>query len=252
MWDFLHITKTTVLLNALMFFSICSGCSWADQGGKSMIAEQYFTIDDIKSLANAAANGDLDTIKYLVKKGVNVNFIGKEDMTPLSFALIHGNKKGVSTLLEYGANPNFIASNGASVVVLSAMTDDDFFLKEALLHGGDPNIVDPKSKNTVLVQTIFYDKIKNAQLLLNSGADVNGTYSEGDDTPMLVAASADEYEFVVLFLQHMSSSENKSMTKKTVKELQLYINGSNLMPGTDAYRWKEKARDILLKEYSTK
>lgn len=246
----INVTRTGAMLGFVMFFSLCSGCSWAVQNGESMDAGKYFTNDDVKSLAISAANGEVDNVKYLVKKGVNVNSIGREDMTPLIFALINGNKDGVSALLDSGANPNLIATNGASMVVLSAITEDDYYLKDALSHGGNPNILDPKGKRTALVQSIFYNKVKNAQLLLEGGADVNGVYAEGDDLPILIAASADKYDFVVLFLEYMNINNDKMMTDKTIKDLLFYINDSNLMSGTDAYAWKEKAKDILLKEYS--
>ncbi len=238
--------KLIATLNVVILSIVCCGCSWAKEDGGLMNVEEYFIDDHVRSLANAAANGDTKTLQILVKQDVNVNSIGVDDMTPLVWALINRNKSGVVILLDNGANPNYITSNGASMVTLASMMDDDFFLKVALSHGGDPNIKDPKLNMTALIRAVYSDRINNAKLLIDAGAKLSSENAE-DENPIINAAQIDRYQFVVLFLQSIRSE--KESIDKIKKELMLYINASNLMSGTDAYRWKEKARDILLTEY---
>ncbi len=240
------IKKLITILNVVMLSIVCCGCSWAKQDGGLMNVEEYFIDDNVISLANAAANGDTSTVQTLVKQGVDVNSIGVDDMTPLVWALINKNKAGVSVLLDNGANPNYIASNGASMVTLASIMDDDFFLKSALSHGGDPNIKNPKKNMTALIRTVYSDKINNARILIDAGAKLSDENAD-NESPILEAALIDRYEFVVLFLQSMKNE--KESLDKIKNKLMLYINNSNLISGSDAYVWKEKARDILLTEY---
>lgn len=186
----------------------------------------------------------MSEINHLISQGVDVNARGQEDMTPLFWALINNSKNGVTALLDKGANPNFIAKNGASFVSLAAITEDQFYLKEALSHHGDPNISDPRSKKTALIQTIFYGKIRNAKTLLNNGANVNKTYEQDDDLPILTAAYVDKYDFVLLFLEYVDS--NNPLTNETIEDLLFNINDSNLMAGTYVYACKEMAREKIL------
>lgn len=99
---------------------------------------------------------------------------------------------------------------------------------------------------TALIRAVYSDRINNAKLLIDAGAKLSSENAE-DENPIINAAQIDRYQFVVLFLQSIRSE--KESIDKIKKELMLYINASNLMSGTDAYRWKEKARDILLTEY---
>lgn len=220
---------------------LCCGCT---SHGKVNNVDKYFIDRDVKALAIAAANGDINKINHLVAQGVDVNARGQEDMTPLFWALINNSKVGVTALLDKGANPNFIAKNGASFVSLSAITEDQYYLKEALSHHGDPNISDPIGKKTALIQTIYYGKIRNAKTLLKNGANVNKTYEQDDDPPILTAAYVDKYDFVLLFLEYVDS--NNPLTDKTIKDLLFNIDDSNLIAGTYVYACKEMAREKIM------
>jgi ankyrin repeat protein len=233
--------KHNIYLCIAILSILCCGCSLS---GKVDDVNRYFIDGDVKALAISAAHGDVNQINRLIAQGIDVNARGLEDMTPLFWALINESKDGTAALLDNGANPNFIARNGASFVSLAAITEDDYFLKAALSHGGNPNIIDPKKNMTALERTIYRDKINNAKILIEAGANLTETESN-NDIPIIEAALIDRYEFVVLFLEHMIN--NNQLTNETCHKLLKYINNSNLMTGTDAFIWKEKARGIVLK-----
>ena len=113
-----------------------------------MSVETMFPDPQVRALAVAAGDGDIEEIDRLVQQGVDVNARGKQSATPLFWALRTWNLNGFTRLLELGADPNLsfqpdgeIPSSEATVMHLAMRPPITAFLKAALRHGGNPNLV---------------------------------------------------------------------------------------------------------------
>ena len=73
-------------------------------------AETEITGQD-KALVDAAAEGDLDTMKKALRTGANVNVQAARGWTALHWTAVHGYKNLSQELLKAGADPNITTRN---------------------------------------------------------------------------------------------------------------------------------------------
>lgn len=125
--------------------------------------------DPKNELLQAAANGDTQKIRELIKKGANVNAINSKKETALMLAAKSGNSSAVKALLDNKANHR--ASN----------LDDEHALYYAI-DSGD------------------YDTVK---ILLEKGSDTYYTNYRGK-TPLIAAKSAGDEKIIELIKKYSS------------------------------------------------
>lgn len=148
-----------------------------------MTPEKFFFTKPEQKLASAIAWGRIGTIDKLLEEGVNINCLGKDDITPLIRAVVKKEKKSFEYLLEQGANPNLQVVQGESVMSFAAMMEDSDYLKAALEHGGNPSLVNPETGEPPIFEAIFNFRKENIDLLIKYEADLNFQDSVGK-TPM--------------------------------------------------------------------
>ena len=119
------------------------------------------------ALLQAVEDGDIESVRALVKSGANVSAPVIGDGTPLIVAARRGNEQMVATLLELGADVN-VSSRGDGNPLIGAAA------------GGNLEIV---------------------KLLVDHGADVNA-YVPGDETPLINAARTGNREIVDYLIAH--------------------------------------------------
>ncbi|KAI3875363.1 hypothetical protein MKW98_000040 [Papaver atlanticum] len=139
------------------------------------------------SLHHVALKGHGDTITMLLSKGINVD-ITNELGSPLQYATLAGKHDTVKVLLDNGANPNLVFCETVTPLQAS-VTSRSWQLVEVLLKAGaDPNggpdgiKALPLAAETGLIQII--------KLLVDAGADPNVTNIRGLK-PIEVAAVND-------------------------------------------------------------
>lgn len=77
-------------------------------------------------LSEASGGGNVDSIKFLVERGADVNSVGAWGRTPLYRAAFGGHLDAVEALLQYGADPRVYAQDGNTpehVSSVEAITD---------------------------------------------------------------------------------------------------------------------------------
>ena len=140
-------------------------------------------------LLDAAAHGDLDKVRLLLKLGVDANVHDSSNMTSLHFASYYGysNSKEIAELL---------LQNGAKVDARD------------------------KGRYTPLLLAAYHGQFEIAKLLLDNGADVNAK-DEEQSTPLHLAAYNGHAQIVELLLKHGaikglrnndSQNQNKNMS----------------------------------------
>jgi uncharacterized protein len=152
----------------------------------------------LTALVLASREGDLDSAKFLVEKGANVNQVTEYGWSPLLVATNNRHYRLGEYLIEHGADVNL--ANKGSWTPLYLATDNrnieggDFpvpkpdidhleYIKFLLEHGANPNA---RAKDNTLTRTIF-----TMQWFFENGA-----------TPFVRAAQSSDLELLKLLVQH--------------------------------------------------
>lgn len=183
--------KKKVLIFSLILLYLLS-CNPKGKPWSRKDLMKYFDDEKVVELVLAANKGDIKKIDELVKKGVDVNYKGKKDVTPLFAQISSLNLQGFKRLLEHGADPNIPAEDGSSVMWYVACGGEVSketlpMLKLCLEHNGNPNWVYRKEGRDekgferfedgrpILCAAILYNDypLEAVKILLDAGADIN-------------------------------------------------------------------------------
>lgn len=207
----------------------------------------------MSKIHNAARTGNLEMVRELLEKGVDVNsreFLSK--WSPLHCAAKSSHLKVVRLLLDRGADINAIGSFGTSL----HNAGDAEMVRELLAAGADPLVsagkgltplhtysregnseivvvlldagvnVDVRDEggNTPLCQAAAYGRTDTARVLLERGADVN-VQTNNSHTPLdLVVALGNTYPETIEFLKtaggegKLAALAEKEQERKTREE----------------------------------
>ena len=154
---------------------------------------------------------DIDTIRFFIERGADVDAIDKNHSTLLHRASYNGNVKVVQLLLEHGANIN-MRNEGHTPLhrVLAGLDDDcgDYFfdtIQLLLEHGADVDALGD-AQSTPLHVASKYGSAKATWLLLEHGANIHLKNNEGY-TPSQVASTNGHEEIARL----LSEASQKKM-----------------------------------------
>jgi outer membrane protein assembly factor BamB len=151
--------------------------------------------DNEQQLWDAATKNDVNTLKVLLDKGVNVNAKTHYGTTALTFAAYRGNLEAVNLLLERGADPNTRDSfYGATPFLIAFDKKNADILKAMILHGANLSSGDELQEATELGLT----EIVN--LMLDKGA-------KGADKALMIAAKTGNTEIINVILKSSPVSQ---------------------------------------------
>jgi len=182
-----------------------------------MSIETMFPDENVRALAIAAADGDVDKIDEIVKGGVDVNSKGTSNAIPLYWAM--HNIKGFEKLLQLGADPNFKFGLGSNIMYWAVAKNDVEQLKLAIKYGGNPSVISGSMKRPLILDAFSKDEAI-MDTLLTAGADVNSKTQFGM-TMLMMAAARGQYNIVYKLLLH--GADYNYVNKKGVGLLK-YIN----------------------------
>ncbi len=142
-------------------------------GGKGRAAVPAYT-----ALMAAAANGDLDAVKYLLEQGANVKAKTPTGFTALIGAALSGDAKVVALLLERGADPNAVCKLERGILqtpanVAASMGHADC-LRLLMAAGADVNVQGGAFNHTALLGAATTPSLETVNLLL-AKADAKAT-----------------------------------------------------------------------------
>jgi ankyrin repeat protein len=124
-------------------------------------------------LVDAARALTPDVLDLLLNQGANINAISSAGETPLINAIHFSNPEAFSFLIEQGADVNLLTQFGKSALttVINNKKSQPELLTILIQNGAELNIQNHLTKQTVLMRAISLNKIKEAQALLEAGAD---------------------------------------------------------------------------------
>ena len=159
------------------------------------------------SVADAAMAGNKDTVRTLLKQGMDVNAAQGDGMTALHWAARHGDVELARMLLYAGANVKATTRLGGYTPLLMAAQIGDAAMLDVLLKaGGDPKLT-TSNGTTPLMLAAASGRADAVRLLLDSGADPNAKESARGETALMFAANFNRVDAIKALLEKGASIE---------------------------------------------
>lgn len=127
---------------------------------------------DEAPLHEAAGQGRLEVVKYLVEKGADVNITTKSGSRPLNQAAYGGHAEVMEYLISKGASASVDKYTGRTLLHLAAGSGNGEAVSMLLKKGYDVNERDKEGK-TPLHHAMGSKSMEAAKVLISAGADVN-------------------------------------------------------------------------------
>ena len=153
-------------------------------------------------VADAAMEGDSETVRSLLKEGTDVNAAQGDGMTALHWAAEHGDAEMAEMLIYAGANLEAATRLGDySPLHLAAKAGHAMVAGTLLDAGSDPNATTTTGGATPLHFAAASGSRNTVSLLLDHGADENARETEWGQTPLMFAAASNRVEAVEALLE---------------------------------------------------
>jgi ankyrin repeat protein len=175
-----------------------------------------------KTLMEICANEQLSeqlicaAIKPFLTHGQSVNNKDNSGDTALHCAILREHTSVMKILIDNHANVNVMNSNGHTPLYYATMRQNDEAIKLLVNQGADINTKLPDAtESTVLHYPLERDTLL---FLIEKGADVNAQNNEGW-TPLHIAASHDNLDRTLLFLNRQANTDLKTNAGQTARDL---------------------------------
>jgi len=160
--------------------------------GTAMMAAPDATV----TLLDAAESGDHAAAMRLVSsKGANVNAAAADGSTAVMYAAANGDLDLVRALIKAGANVKLKNQFGTSALTEASIIGSAPIIDALLKAGADANFKTPDGE-TPLMAAARSGKVEAAKALLDAGADINAKESWGGQTALMWAAAQSQPDMV--------------------------------------------------------
>ncbi len=143
----------------------------------ALLENKFYELDQdsrgYRPVAYAAATDDLPTVKRLIKLGSNIKGTDNKGLSLLHSAASGTGSKTVAWLLKQGLDPNWVSSSGFTPLASSTYKGNIEATRLLLNAGSNPNRRLKKTGSTILMGAASKDSAKMVRLLVRSGAMVN-------------------------------------------------------------------------------
>src|ERR1700731_1240323 len=164
--------------------------------------------DSTTTLLDAAESGDHTAAMRLVSaKGPNVNATEADGSTAIMYAAANGDLELVRALIKAGANVKLSNQLGTSALTEAAIIGSAPIVDALLKAGADPNFKTPDGE-TPLMAAARSGKVDAAKTLLAAGADINAKETWGGQSAIMWAAAQGQAD-VVKFLASKDAKLNE-------------------------------------------
>src|SRR5580692_4853947 len=151
-----------------------------------------------KTLLDAAEAGDRpEALRLMSTKGTDVNATGPDGTTAVMFAAANGDLDLVRSLIKAGANVKLESQLGTSALTEAAIIGSAPIIEALLKAGADPNFKTPNGE-TPIMAAARSGKVDAAKALLDAGANVNAKENWGEQSALMWAAAQSQADMVKL------------------------------------------------------
>jgi ankyrin repeat protein len=141
---------------------------------------------DGSTALHAAVHADyLDIADTLLRAGANASATDRYGMTPLYLACVNGNADIIRRLLDAGADANAVDPGGETALMTAARTGTPAALRVLLERGARVDAREPEFSQTALMMAVREDHVAAVDILLGAGASPNAQTRKGP-TPAFV------------------------------------------------------------------
>ena len=149
---------------------------------------------DNNSLAHLAyQKKDLDRIRYLTQRGLNLELRNKYGRTVFMEAVMEHNQEMCGQLLEIGSNINTYDGTGQSPLMIAYLSDDKSLFDFLIQKECNPNIQEHEAGKTVLMMALEKLDFATCDVLIAHGADINIRDNNGR-TPIMRCVLDPKYD----------------------------------------------------------
>jgi len=152
-------------------------------------------------VADAAMNGEKETVRSLIKQAADVNSAHGDGMTALHWAALNGDAEMAQLLVYAGGNLKAATRLGAFTPLYMAAKTGSAPVIDVLLKAGANPKAASSSGLTPLHMAATSGDAQSVRLLAEKGADVNALETERGQTPLAYAASFNRPEAIKVLLQ---------------------------------------------------
>jgi ankyrin repeat protein len=163
-----------------------------------------------RSIADAAMDGDMASVRSMIREGVDPNELGRYDSPALLWVARLGDTATAQLLLDAGAQPNIASAQRVAPLHVAAANGDVAMVRLLLDAGADPDITD-RVGETPLFSAARIDAAEVAALLIGHGAAVDSHEPEFGQTPLHVAARERSIAVVRVLLDHGADVEARTV-----------------------------------------
>ena len=129
--------------------------------------------DGSTALMYAAANGDLELVRALIKAGADVKPKNQLGTSAITEAAIIGSAPILDALLKAGADPNFRTTNGETPIMAAARSGKVDAAKVLLAAGADINAKENWGEQSALMWAAAQSQADMVKFLASKGANLN-------------------------------------------------------------------------------
>jgi ankyrin repeat protein len=157
------------------------------------------------TVAEAAKTGDKETVRALLKQGVDVNAAEGDGMTALHWAARQGDLDLAQMLLYAGANVKATTRLGGYTPLILASQNGNAALLEALIKAGADAKVATSNGTTPLMLAASSGRADAVKVLLDAGADPDAKENARGETALMFAANFNRVDAVRVLLERGAS-----------------------------------------------
>ncbi|MHB9130476.1 MAG: ankyrin repeat domain-containing protein [Armatimonadota bacterium] len=162
----------------------------------------------VTALINAASHSQIDTVKLLIARGVDINGKDTEGWTSLHWAAQNGDIDIVELLVTGGADVNSKANDDSTALNSAAAEGHADIVKLLMENGADVSNRNDKGA-TPLHHAIYEGHTDIALLLIAGGADITAKNDSGF-TPLHQAAFNNRVEIAKLLVENRANINAKA------------------------------------------
>ena len=151
-------------------------------------------------VADAAEQQSVESVRALLKKGVDVNAAQGDGMTALHWAAMHNDGELAKMLLYAGANARATTRLGGYTPLHLAAQAGAGQAAQALVEGGASVATRTSTGATPLMLAAQAGSLDVVKLLLDKGADANATDSVHGETSIMFAAALNHADVVKMLV----------------------------------------------------
>jgi len=140
---------------------------------QAQVAPSSAELAQYAGLHAAAASGDVQAIRNLVKKGADLEIRDNAGRTPLHVAAFASSEVAVEALAAAGVNMNALENAAYDIVTIAAVADDVEMLKLALKLGANADNITSPYEGTALIAAAHLGHDEVVSTLINAGAPLD-------------------------------------------------------------------------------